>query len=305
MSAAAASQWWALGLSEEITANQPHARQCQDDAIVLFRDRAGRVHALEDRCAHRRAALSLGRVTEAGFLQCGYHGWTYEGESGRCVAIPNLSADERVPPTYAVRRYPCIEHGGFVYVRTGGADDSAAAPPRFAELPSAAQHRSLLIALPHERFVGALLDGPWLLVQVAGVTLVVDHRLGDPAVVDGRVSAEFAADWTARIDGLTESPPDYALLLRVTATPVTGMTTVELLDQAEQVLLQAQVACYPRHPCVTAVSWRHTVTAAGATRLPAAALTLRDQIAANGLLTLGTLGLDAWREQNLSQLSRR
>jgi len=37
----------------------------------------------------------MGRVTEQGELQCGYHGWCFDGATGRCTRIPNLGADER------------------------------------------------------------------------------------------------------------------------------------------------------------------------------------------------------------------
>ena len=58
--------------------------------------------ALEDRCPHRRVPLSLGEVKD-GRLQCGYHGWTFDGASGACTAIPHLTADERVPARYGAR----------------------------------------------------------------------------------------------------------------------------------------------------------------------------------------------------------
>src|SRR6201996_2696350 len=113
------TQCGAIALSEEITPNEVHGRRCQDQEIVVFRDAQGHVQALEDRCAHRRAPLSLGRVTERGFIQCGDHGWTYDGGTGRCVAIPNLSKTENVPARYGVRKYKSLEQNGFVYVRLG------------------------------------------------------------------------------------------------------------------------------------------------------------------------------------------
>lgn len=48
----------------------------------------GQVIALADQCSHRGAALSEGRVTAAGCLQCPYHAWTFDA-SGSCVAIPH------------------------------------------------------------------------------------------------------------------------------------------------------------------------------------------------------------------------
>ena len=61
-------------------------------ALALKRKKKGKsdveVIALADRCSHRGAALSEGRVTAAGCLQCPYHGYTFDS-SGACVAIPH------------------------------------------------------------------------------------------------------------------------------------------------------------------------------------------------------------------------
>jgi phenylpropionate dioxygenase-like ring-hydroxylating dioxygenase large terminal subunit len=55
--------------------------------IVLFRD-GGKVYALSERCPHRGARLSQGKCLYpgSGTISCRYHGWTFKGETGRCVA---------------------------------------------------------------------------------------------------------------------------------------------------------------------------------------------------------------------------
>jgi phenylpropionate dioxygenase-like ring-hydroxylating dioxygenase large terminal subunit len=57
--------------------------------LVAFRGGDGRASVLVDRCPHRNAPLSAGRV-RAGELECGYHGWRFDGD-GRCVAVPGLA----------------------------------------------------------------------------------------------------------------------------------------------------------------------------------------------------------------------
>ena len=110
--------WWPLAWSAELT-SRPVAVVRGDSAIVLYRGVGGAALALEDRCPHRRAPLSLGRVTESGMLQCGYHGWTFDGGSGRCVEIPNLRDDEPVPAAIKAHRYPVVERDGVVFVEVG------------------------------------------------------------------------------------------------------------------------------------------------------------------------------------------
>lgn len=84
------------------------------EAIVLFRDAAGRPAALKDRCCHRTARLSKGRCV-GGALECGYHGWTYDG-SGRVIRIPQYEAGRAIPPEYCTPAYRCTEKHGYAWV---------------------------------------------------------------------------------------------------------------------------------------------------------------------------------------------
>ena len=83
-------------------------------AIVLIRNKAGAVFALEDRCAHRQVPLSCG-VVEGDAIRCGYHGWAYD-RSGKCTDVPYLGKG-RLPN--GVRGYPCREAGGMIFVFPG------------------------------------------------------------------------------------------------------------------------------------------------------------------------------------------
>ena len=61
------------------------------EPLALFRDRSGKVGALIDRRPHRGVALSLGRVTPEGTLECPFHGWRFD-VAGTNRAVPlNLS----------------------------------------------------------------------------------------------------------------------------------------------------------------------------------------------------------------------
>ncbi|CAM9900125.1 unnamed protein product, partial [Phaeothamnion confervicola] len=61
--------------------------------LVLWWDPIqSKFHAAEDCCPHRLAPLSEGRVNVAGEIECPYHGWCFEGGSGRCTLIPQLDS---------------------------------------------------------------------------------------------------------------------------------------------------------------------------------------------------------------------
>src|SRR5690606_33137971 len=52
-------RWWAIALSEALIPGSTLAVVCEGEELALFRDLAGVVFALEDRCPHRRVPLSL------------------------------------------------------------------------------------------------------------------------------------------------------------------------------------------------------------------------------------------------------
>jgi phenylpropionate dioxygenase-like ring-hydroxylating dioxygenase large terminal subunit len=60
-----------------------------DEPLVVFRGAGGAPAVFADRCPHRNYPLSRGRVTSEGTIECGYHGWRFDG-CGSCVAIPGL-----------------------------------------------------------------------------------------------------------------------------------------------------------------------------------------------------------------------
>jgi phenylpropionate dioxygenase-like ring-hydroxylating dioxygenase large terminal subunit len=80
---------------------------------VLFRDGAGRPAALVDRCPHRNAPLSAGRVA-GGLLACGYHGWRFDG-AGTCREVPGLGGIADRKSRHATA-HPAVEQDGFVWV---------------------------------------------------------------------------------------------------------------------------------------------------------------------------------------------
>ena len=86
--------------------------------LVLWRDRDGRVHALEDRCPHRGARLSMG-WNLGDRLACWYHG-VEVGADGKVLDVP---AVENCPLVgkQGCRAYPVEEIKGAVFVYFGDA----------------------------------------------------------------------------------------------------------------------------------------------------------------------------------------
>ena len=112
--------WYVSAFADEV-GRAPLARLLLNEPVVLYRREDGIPVALEDRCCHRRAPLSKGKVI-GDRLQCGYHGFTFDA-SGACVAIPG---QDRVTSTIGVRSYPLVERHGLVWIWMG---DAAKADP--------------------------------------------------------------------------------------------------------------------------------------------------------------------------------
>ncbi|NBF00895.1 Rieske 2Fe-2S domain-containing protein [Pseudomonas sp. Fl5BN2] len=79
------SGWWPVALSRQLQ-RQPLACTLHGVPLVLFRDAEGAPSVLPDRCPHRFAPLSAGRVRD-GQIQCPYHGWRFDPQ-GRCTHLP-------------------------------------------------------------------------------------------------------------------------------------------------------------------------------------------------------------------------
>jgi nitrite reductase/ring-hydroxylating ferredoxin subunit len=104
--------WYVVASSGQIAAS-PRRVIVRGMPLVVFRDSRGRSVALLDRCAHRNAPLSAGRIV-GDHVQCHYHGWEFDG-SGTCKAVPGLCGD----PDHPSRRVPCFacrDSQGWVWV---------------------------------------------------------------------------------------------------------------------------------------------------------------------------------------------
>lgn len=110
------NHWYALAAERELDRG-PVGRTLLGQNIVIYRDTAANVIAAPDRCPHREAPLSAGRV-EDGILICPYHGWSF-GAQGKCVAIPSADPDFPIPNS---GHLPCIKTAvryGIVWVCPG------------------------------------------------------------------------------------------------------------------------------------------------------------------------------------------
>lgn len=89
--------------------------------LVIWWDRAGETwRAFEDKCPHRLAPLSEGRVNEQGWLECPYHGWAFSG-TGQCELIPQQGQGSKAKTSQraCVTSLPTTVRLGLLFVYPG------------------------------------------------------------------------------------------------------------------------------------------------------------------------------------------
>ena len=123
-------QWFVAARAEHIR-SVPRRVMVLDSPVVLVRDRRGVILAFEDRCPHRGAPLSAGRLGPKG-LVCAYHGWTF-GTEGRCLEMPG-TLDSKPCVNLRVPSFHVIERDGLVWLSRA---DTSPLPQRITALDPA------------------------------------------------------------------------------------------------------------------------------------------------------------------------
>jgi phenylpropionate dioxygenase-like ring-hydroxylating dioxygenase large terminal subunit len=126
-------EYWYPALPARQVGKKPRGLRIMATELVLFRDRAGEVVALEDACPHRGGSLSRGDCHYAGTVACPYHGWVFDGD-GECVAVLSEGPDSRIPGKVTARKYPTRTLKGLVFIWMGDGEPAAIeddVPPEF------------------------------------------------------------------------------------------------------------------------------------------------------------------------------
>jgi len=141
--------WWPVASLSMLDHDRPNSVTLLNKKLVVFRSLASESEdndcwtVLDDRCSHRFAPLSEGRLVESSSenehrassssssscaacpmnIQCAYHGWEFEGSKGACTKIPQqplrTEANGRTSkPSQAtgVQSYPVRVMAGLIFV---------------------------------------------------------------------------------------------------------------------------------------------------------------------------------------------
>jgi phenylpropionate dioxygenase-like ring-hydroxylating dioxygenase large terminal subunit len=114
--------WYVAAWAEEVPTGGTLARTLLDRKLTFWRRSDGIAVAMENRCPHRFAELSRGKVSGDQII-CGYHGLAFDA-SGACVHHP---FGEKIPTTCRVPVVPLEERNGLLWFWPGDPSKADAA----------------------------------------------------------------------------------------------------------------------------------------------------------------------------------
>ena len=119
--------WYPVFYVEDLDKLKPTPFTLLDRDLVIWWDNlASQWRSFDDRCPHRLARLSEGRIAEDGLLECPYHGWAFTG-AGTCDRIPQQLPDAKAETSRraCVKSLPTAVEQGLLFIYSGTATRAA------------------------------------------------------------------------------------------------------------------------------------------------------------------------------------
>ncbi|MGB7037851.1 MAG: Rieske 2Fe-2S domain-containing protein [Xanthobacteraceae bacterium] len=181
--------WYVAAWADELDGGRLVPRTIMNEPVVLYRKENGEVAAIEDRCAHRFAPLSLGKIVGGDRIQCPYHGLEFDG-SGACVRNPHGA--KTIPSRARVKSYPAVEKHKAVWLWMGAAPPDATKIPDFSVLDDVpalhtTKRDSIVIKANYQLIVDNLLD-------LSHTSYLHEGILGNADTVESEITAEQDGD---------------------------------------------------------------------------------------------------------------
>lgn len=122
--------WYPVHFVQDLDKARPTRFMLLDQPLVIWwQPRREEWVVLSDRCSHRLAALSEGRITDDGCLECPYHGWAFT-ETGACDRIPFAPEGSTAHHSdrATIRHYPSRVAQDLLFVYAGEPADAETTP---------------------------------------------------------------------------------------------------------------------------------------------------------------------------------
>ena len=110
-------QWYGILDAKELRKDKPIGVIRMGEKLVLWRSKNGEINCIFDKCCHRGAALSSGKVLHD-TINCPFHGFAYDA-SGKVILIPANGRSTPVPDRYQVHAYKVEEKYDVIWLWYG------------------------------------------------------------------------------------------------------------------------------------------------------------------------------------------
>ncbi len=152
--------WYVAGWAESLAEGQIIGIKLLGESIAIYRKADGGLAAVEDRCPHRHAPLSMGRVVKGDRVQCIYHGLEFDA-AGACTLNPHPPGN--LPSRAKIKSYTAVEKHKAIWVWMGDRTPDASTIPDFGVLDNAPEiygtkRDKIMVKANYELVVDNLLD---------------------------------------------------------------------------------------------------------------------------------------------------
>jgi nitrite reductase/ring-hydroxylating ferredoxin subunit len=107
-----------VGKVDEIPVGKMKHIEVQGNEIVIS-NIGGKFYAMDDRCGHMNAGLSMGNISNDGIVTCPFHGARFDATTGKKIKEPVLTPSQQMEPLPKTwQNY--LEHAGELmsYIKT-------------------------------------------------------------------------------------------------------------------------------------------------------------------------------------------
>lgn len=193
------NQWYVILESKEVGKKKPIKVTRLNQELTLWRQENGKVCCISDKCCHRGASLSCGKLVD-GNVECPFHGFQFAAD-GKVKLIPANGKNSLIPETQHVHAYSTYENYGLIWMWWGDDDKKTAEPFFFKELAEMCystfidpwnshysrciENQLDVVHLPfvHKTTIGAgnktLVNGPVVVRKDELITFYVDNIVDD------------------------------------------------------------------------------------------------------------------------------
>lgn len=108
--------WYPIALEDRTDKTKPFEFTLLGTNLVIWWDKyLQKWCATDNKCSHRLAKLSEGRINENGKIECPYHGWCFN-QTGNCVKIPQKDDPYLNNKRFNINSYNIVSKQGIIWV---------------------------------------------------------------------------------------------------------------------------------------------------------------------------------------------